>query len=300
MEFARSRQLKADLSLTLVTLIWGATFVTVKSAVTHMQPFTFIAVRFLAASLFLLAVSPGSLMRLNRQNLSAGLLTGLFLFAAYSFQTIGLKYTTASNAGFITGLSVVLVPLLVALATRSWPGLFTSLGVVSATTGLALLTLGPGFSPNRGDFLVLLCAVSVALQIMAVARFAPQHDPTVLALVQISVVAAASGLAALIWEPQPPVFTSEVWVGLLVTAIPATSLAFLVQTRMQQFTTPTRTAIIFAAEPVFSAVFAYFFAGETLRPAAALGACLILAGMLLSELKPLPKQVTQDIDMTSK
>ncbi len=295
MELARSRQLKADISLALVTLIWGATFVAVKSAVAHMQPFTFIAVRFAAASLFLLAVSPGSLRRLNRQNLGAGLLTGLFLFAGYSFQTIGLKYTTASNAGFITGLSVVLVPLLVTLTTRSWPGLFTSLGVLSATAGLALLTLGAGFSLNHGDLLILLCAVSFALQIMAVARFAPQHDPMVLAFVQITVVAAASGLAGLIWEPQPPVFTGEVWVGLLVTAIPATSLAFLVQTRMQQFTTPTRTAIIFASEPVFSAVFAYFLAGETLRPAAALGACLILAGMLVSELKPSAKSPAAEL-----
>ncbi|HWJ03488.1 MAG TPA: DMT family transporter, partial [Verrucomicrobiae bacterium] len=107
----RTKQLKADLSLVLVTLVWGATFVTVKNAVADMPPFRFIAIRFAIACVFLMLLAPRKLKLINRANLIPGTLIGLFLFGGYSFQTIGLKYTSASNAGFITGLSVVLVPL---------------------------------------------------------------------------------------------------------------------------------------------------------------------------------------------
>ncbi len=285
MSSSRVQQLKADLSLILVALVWGATFVAVKNAVADMPPFRFIAIRFAIACLFLLLLFPRKPVSVDKRNFFAGITIGLFLFGGYSFQTIGLKFTTASNAGFITGLSVVMVPLFLTLATRRLPGLYTFTGVVSATIGLALLSLGPGFSLNRGDWLVFLCAISFAMHIISVGKFAPNLDATALAIIQIATVAAAASLTSLAWESQPLIFTRDVWIGLLVTAIPATSLAFLIQTRMQKFTTSTRTAIIFTSEPVFSAMFAYILAGEKLTSQGMLGAALVLAGMLLSELK---------------
>ncbi len=286
MEPIRSHQLKADLALLAVAGIWGATFVAVKNAVTDMPPFTFIALRFAAACIFLMLISPHKLRGLNRKTLVVGSLIGLLLFCGYAFQTIGLQYTTAANAGFITGLSVVLVPLFTGIANRRLPGLFTLLGIGCAAIGLAFLSLGAALSFNRGDLLVLFCAVCFAVQILAVGKYAPELDAFLLAVIQIGTVAVISGLIACLLPTQPAIFSRDVWLGLLLTAIPATSLAFLLQSTMQKFTTPTRTAIIFTCEPVFSAVFAYLLAGELLGMRGLVGATLVLAGMLLSELKP--------------
>ena len=276
----------------LVTLIWGATFVTVKNAILDMPPFRFIAIRFAIACIFLILIYPGKLKLLNKQTLLAGTLIGLFLFGGYSLQTLGLKYTSASNAGFITGLSVVMVPLFLTIYTKHLPGLFASLGVISATLGLALLSLGPNLSLNTGDLLVLGCAGCFAFHIISVGKFAPTLDATSLAIIQIGVVAVASLLVSLTVETQATVYTKDVWLGLLITAIPATSLAFLLQTKMQKFTTSTRTAIIFSSEPVFSAIFAYLLAGEMLTCQGMFGAGLVLLGMLISEFKP-GKEVSQ-------
>lgn len=291
---SRIQQLKADFALLMVTLVWGATFVVVKNAVTAMPPFTFIAIRFAVACLFLIVLYPGKLRGINKHTLLAGGLIGVFLFSGYALQTWGLKFTTASNTGFITGLSVVLVPLFLTLATKSRPSSFTAIGVLSATIGLALLSLGKDFHLNQGDFLVFLCAISFALHIISVGKFAPDLDTTLLAIIQIGTVAIISGIAALAFEPKTIHFTRDVWIGLLATSIPATSLAFLIQTKMQKFTSSTETAIIFTCEPVFSAIFAYLLAGEHLTTQGIIGAVLVIAGMLLSELKPSPAQAKEE------
>lgn len=285
----RSRQIKADLAMLMVALIWGLTFVSVKNALTGITPFMFVTLRFGIAFAFLGLVYCRRWKNLNGPTLLAGLLIGLFLFAGYAFQTFGLQFTTASNAGFITGLSVVLVPILSIFITRKPPTLFAALGVAAATIGLGLLSLGDNFTLNQGDLLVLGCAVAYALHIMLVGRYAPRFDTVLLAVVQIGTVAVASGLLGVISEPTPRRFNEAVWVGLLITAIPATSLAFLIQNYMQKFTSPTRTAIILTMEPVFALMFGYLLLGESLTVRGLTGCAFVLAGMLVSELKSGPK-----------
>lgn len=279
----RVPRLWADFSLLMVTLVWGATFVVVKWAIVDLPPFPFLAIRFALAFLSLLPFVFLSRKKPDVRTIFKGLIIGIFLFSGYAWQTIGLQYTTASNAGFITGLSVVLVPALVAITTRRLPSRSLLLGVLSATAGLALLSLGEDFRLNQGDIMVLLCALSFALHIFLVGRFAPNADATILAAAQILSVSILSGLFSFS-IPQPPIhFTTNVWLGLILTAIPATSIAFFVQTKMQQFTSSAHTAIIFSAEPVFSAIFAYFLAGETLTLRGLIGAALVLTGMLIAE-----------------
>lgn len=279
----RVSRLWADFSLLLVTLVWGATFVVVKWAIADLPPFPFLAIRFALAFLSLLPFVFMSRKKPDLKTILKGLGIGVFLFSGYAWQTVGLQYTTASNTGFITGLSVVLVPALVAITTRTLPRPSLLLGVLSATVGLALLSLGKDFRLNQGDLLVLMCALSFALHIYLVGRYAPHADATLLAAAQIFSVSLLSGLFSII-IPQPPIhFTANVWLGLLLTAIPATSLAFFVQTKMQQFTSSSHTALIFSGEPVFSAIFAYFLAGETLSLRGLLGAALVLTGMLVAE-----------------
>jgi len=280
---SNGRRHQADFSLLLVTLVWGTTFVVVKRAIEDIPPFPFLTLRFGLAFLTLLPFIWHQRSSITRDTIIKGLGLGIVLFSGYAWQTLGLQYTTASNAAFITGLAVVLVPLLVVLTTKKMPKLALILGVVSATIGLALLTLGDSLQLNRGDMMMLLCAFSFALQIYLVGRFAPTANATGLAAGQILAVTLLSGLFSLILPQPSPNFTLNSGFALLLTAIPATSLAFYIQSKMQQFTTPTHTALIFAAEPVFAALFAYLFADEILSTKGIIGASLVLAGMLLAE-----------------
>lgn len=273
----------ADSSLLAVTVVWGATFIVVKRATEDLPPYPFLAIRFAIAFLTLLPFVWAQRRHLNWTAVWKGLGLGSILFGGYATQTIGLQYTTASNAGFITGLGVILVPTLVALTTRRLPSPSLALGIISALLGLALLSLGDDLSLNQGDLIVLLCTLFFAFHIFLVGRYAPSENATVLAAGQILAVSLLSGIFSFLFPQGTLHFTPYAWFGILLTAIPATSLAFFLQTKMQQFTTPTHTALIFSAEPVFSALFAYLLAGELLSPRGMIGAALVLAGMLIAE-----------------
>jgi drug/metabolite transporter (DMT)-like permease len=267
-----------------VTAVWGSTFVLVRDAVALVPPFTFIAYRFLAAALLLTAIRPRlALGGPGRPGLGAGVAIGVALLAGYGFQTVGLQYTTASNAGFITGLSVVLTPLLGAVLLRQAPGRWPVTGACLAALGLAFLSL-QRLEVRRGDALVLGCAVAFAVHILLLGRYAPRLDTYRLAVVQL----ATAGLLGLAWAGMAGDLvvpaSAEVWVALAITSVAASAGAFLIQTRAQREVSPTRTAVIFTMEPVFAGLFGFLLAGERLSGRGWLGAGLILAGMLIAEL----------------
>lgn len=283
----------ADLILLLVTFFWGATFVLVKEAIETMPPFTFLGVRFAIAAIILyliLLLLKRNLLQFDKGMLKAGLVLGTWLFLGYVFQTFGLQYTSASKAGFITGLSVVLVPLFSVWMLGMKPKRATIIGVGAATVGLGLLSLNRVETANFGDFLVFLCAISYAMHIIMMGKYAPKYKALPLALAQITTVAVLNLICALIFEPwqeslQPQIlFDPGVDFALLITAVFATALAFVAQSQFQKFTTPTRTALIFSTEPVFGAITAYLWANERLGGQAIIGCLLILAGMLMAEL----------------
>ncbi|WCN38524.1 DMT family transporter [Aneurinibacillus uraniidurans] len=287
------KSILADSILLTVTFIWGATFVVVQNAIAVLPPLTFNAVRFFMAAVFLfgflLVFYRSQLAQINARLLGAGILLGIWLFLGYAFQTVGLLYTTSAKAGFITGLSVVLVPMFALLILKQKPRIPAVLGVLVATVGLYFLTMGDAVAVNRGDILIFFCAVSFALQIIFTGRYAPHFPSLALACVQIFVVSVLSGISALILENWQAALslktfsTPTVYIALLVTAIPATALAFLAQTECQKFTTATRVALIFAMEPVFAAATAYFFNDELLTVRALTGCMLIFLGMILAE-----------------
>jgi drug/metabolite transporter (DMT)-like permease len=287
---ALPRQLIADLSLIGVTAIWGATFVMVKSAVANYPVFAFLSIRFALALLFLL---PALLWRRrtgrqtwHRPTLRAGVLVGLALFAGYAFQTFGLQYTTPAKAGFITGLSVVMVPLFSAALLRQAPDRAAVAGVIMATAGLALLTWQGELTVVLGDILVLACAVSFAMHIIALGAFSPRMDSLTLLAVQIATVMFLSLGISLLTEWPWPALPAEVMGAAAFTGVAATTIAFGIQTVAQRFTSPTHTALIFAMEPVWAGLFSFWLIGERLGPRSLAGAGLILAGMLVAELMP--------------
>lgn len=272
--------------LLTVAFVWGATFVFVKSALTEIGPFAFLAGRFWLAFIVLAVPFFARLRQGGRPLWGAGAGLGLVLWAAYAFQTVGLRTTTATRAGFITGLFVVLVPLLSAFVLRRMPTLVVWGAALLAVLGLALLSLplDPALAPGNG--LMLLCALMVAIHILLVDRQARCHDPLALSTVQIGTVALLSGLAALVAEPLPAHLSPGVWGAILFTALPATALALLLQVVGQRRTPPHEAALLLTLEPVFAALTAFLFLGERLGARGLAGCGLILAAMLLAEAPP--------------
>nr|MBC7244480.1 DMT family transporter [Chloroflexota bacterium] len=277
--------------LLIVALIWGSTFVLVKQTVLHFPVYAFLALRFALAAAILFLLFGRRLRSLYPRMLGAGIAIGLFLFGGYAFQTIGLQYTTASKAGFITGLSVVIVPFLSSLLLKRAPERQALFGVVLSTIGLALLTLEHDLTPARGDWIVLGCAFCFALHITAVSLFAPQTDALALTTVQITAVALFSSLAALATADWRWPIPSEVFQAAVFTGVLATALAFAIQNNVQTRTTATHTALIFATEPVFAALFGYFVASERLTKTSLVGCGLILLGMLCAEWQPSSRKI---------
>jgi drug/metabolite transporter (DMT)-like permease len=290
---------RADAALALVALVWGLTFVIVKSALAEISTVYFLALRFSIASICmaLLFARPFRTagFRAVARGFRGGAVAGLFLWTGYILQTFGLKYTEAGKSGFITGLYIVLVPVFTATFYRKWPQASELLGIAIATGGLVLLTIpSASLNVNFGDILTLLCAVAFAFHLLVLGYYSQRERFEAVALGQIACAAGLS-ILALIFEPPKAVWSGNVLFALAITSIFATALAFALQTWGQQYTTATRTALIFALEPVFALLTAILFGGERLTFGSGVGAVLILAGILLVELKPLRRREHQKI-----
>lgn len=271
--------------LFLTTLFWGVTFTVVKEAVGVMDVYVFLAQRFALATVILLGVAFAMRGRLNGKTLRHGTILGALLFAAFAFQTESLRLTTASNAGFLTGLNVVLTPLLGALFLRHVVPGNVRVGVILAVVGLWLLCTGGSWSFNLGDLLASLCAIFVAIHTLFTGRFSceKENDLYWLTAVMAGAVGLFSGATALIFSRPLLTVVPAAVPAILVCALLATVFAFLSQTYVQRHISPARTALIFCLEPVFAAGYAAWALGERLGVAGYIGGALILAGMLISE-----------------
>ncbi len=278
-----SMRTRADLSMLVVSFIWGATFVVVKNALADIGTFLFVGIRFTLAFLILTALSHRDVFKIRFSAIKFGSLLGVFLFVGYAFQTLGLRYTTSSNAGFITGVSVVLVPIIYALLHRKKPPARTIIIVIMAAVGLFLLSVPWGsFHLGRGDFFVLIGAFGFALHIIYVDVYSHQFNSVAITSVQVLFVGLVCLLIGLLFEPLPSRLTYNAIFAIIVTAVFATAIAFLAQNYLQQFSTPTDFAIVLASEPVFAALAGFIWAGERLSTQAMIGAGLILLAMQLA------------------
>ena len=287
-----SKKLRADLVLLAITVVWGASFPLMKMVLEYIPAYAYLAARFLIAALVLTFLFHKHLNQFNKRVLSYGCVIGVLMFGGMALQVIGLYTTTASNSGFITGLNVVLVPVFSAIMLKKKPDRSSFLGVAIAFAGLFFLSGGLNFNFNYGDFLTFLCAICWAFQIIAVDKFTQDADAALLAMIELYFVGIASSGFWIFAEAGKPVEINGTVVAiLLITGVAGSALAFGGQTIAQKDTTPTHTALIFTAEPVFSAFFAMIIPNgqgvtEMPTPAKAAGCVLILAGMLVSELRP--------------
>jgi drug/metabolite transporter (DMT)-like permease len=285
------RKLKADLSLMFCSLIWGATFVVVKTGLDHASPFVFLAVRFTIAAALMALFRPNVIGRISKQEIFPGMRLAFFMFSGYCFQTAGLQYTTATNSGFVTGSSVVLVPLLLGIFWGRTLTRWIYVGAFAALTGLYFLTVpAEGLRYlNRGDVLTFVAAGFYAVHIILVGEYSQEHSVSALSLIQVAGCALMAwpltgASAAIHWQPVRFVWGWPLYLSILICAVFATAVAFTVQLWAQQYTSPGHAAILFALEPVFAVITSYALLHERLSARAWRGAALVVAGIVIAEL----------------
>jgi drug/metabolite transporter (DMT)-like permease len=277
-----SRRAWLALALVGVAAVWGATFVMVKDAITIYPLYGFLGWRFAIAVVAFLVLFPRCLRRLGPGTLRVGVLAGAFLTAGYVFQTWGLQDTSASKAAFITGMFVVITPLMQTVLLRRIPRWPTTVGVLVAVVGLWLLSGATADGWNVGDTRVLVCAFAYSAHMIVLGSWGRDHDVSALTLVQLSVGAlVCAGISIAVERPGIP-SDGSVWIALIVTGVLATAVAFAVQTAAQRVISPAKTALILITEPAFGGLFGWL-AGEALGVSGVAGAVLILAGMIVSE-----------------
>ncbi len=278
----------ADISLVFVALFWGSNFVIMKHAFEVIEPFTYLGIRFLLAAALLAIIFWKRLKKAPIGDYWAGCVIGILLFTGYVFQTIGLLYSTPANTGFITGIAVVIVPFLYFIVTKRSPGWWAFLGGGLAAIGLYLMSANESMGLSFGDGLTLIGAFLFAGHLIAIAMYVKQRDPIVLAVTQIAVTGLASFVVALFVEPASGMFSHSmaIWGAILYAVIFCTIGAFVTQTIAQRYTPPMHAVLILSTEAIFAGLFSFLFWGEIFTAQKLSGAALILAGILITELRP--------------
>jgi drug/metabolite transporter (DMT)-like permease len=286
------RRFRADAVLVLVAVVWGTDFVMVKNLLGAVPALPFLFWRFLLAGLVAVLAVRGR--RRTPGVWGVGLRLGLLAVLGMVLQIVGQTRTTASNASFLTGLASVFTPLAAFLLTRRWPTLENGLGIALAGTGFVLMTFPAGGGPlNSGDLLIFASAIVWAFYIVELAEWSPRHDPAWLSLIQIGLVTLAAGVATLarggasaIVAGIVPVLARPDWIAQVVfLAAVGTAGTFLFQTWAQGQMSATHAAVIFTLEPLVTAVTAAAFLGERLGARGWAGGFLVLAGIVVSELR---------------
>ncbi|MGA1846692.1 DMT family transporter [Deferribacter abyssi] len=275
----------ADLSLIFISLIWGSTFIIVKEALEEIDVFNFLTLRFGLATvlMFFLIVRK---FKDVKDSFIPGTILGLLLFATFAFQTLGLKYTLASIAGFLTGLYVIFVPFLSMVILKQFPKKTSMMGVFLAFLGLILISYNGGdFNINIGVIYLILNAFFIGLHIIMIDRYSKTYDVMALTFVQLFIVFLLSLVISISFmdSANEIIFSKNVIFAVVLTGVFATVVAFLIQTAMQKYTTPTKAAIIFTFEPVSSAFFGYLIGKEILTFHQYIGSVFIIFSIIISE-----------------
>ena len=285
------RKTRADIALAFCSLLWGATFVVVRNALDHVSVFLFLALRFSLAAVLMAMFRPSGLRNLERAEVLAGAALGLFMFGGYAFQTAGLQYTTPAKSGFVTGSSVVLVPLLLGIFWGRRLTAWVYAGTLAAVGGLYLLTVPAGETSrlNHGDLLTFVAAGLYAMHIILVGEYTRRHSVAALSVLQVAACAVLACIATVVagatsWQPVRFNGRWELLAAIGICSVFATALAFSIQMWAQQYTTPGHAAIIFTLEPVFAVITSFLVIGERFNRRSVIGALCVLAGILIAEL----------------
>lgn len=298
MQVEKQHTVQADLLLLLVALIWGFGFVAQRAGMDHIGPYTYNGIRFLLGGFCLLPLvlrRPAvPLAERSRQIplARAGLLAGIVLFLAATLQQVGLQYTTAGKAGFITGLYVVLVPI-IGMAFRQRTNTGTWVGAAAASGGLYLLSVNEALHIEPGDLLELIGALFWAVHVLLLGWLSPRTAPVRLALVQFLVCGVLSLVTGLVLEPFSLEAVRAAAVPILYGGVCSVGAGYTLQVVVQRRAHPAHAAILLSLESPFAALGGWLLLGELLSGRALVGCSLMLAGMLLSQLWPMLTRTRQ-------
>lgn len=282
-----SIQSKANILMVIVTMFWGLSYTFMVMGLDALSTYNIVALRCLIAFAVAGLIFYKKMMKINKETIIYATLQGFLLFAVFSLSLLGLKTTSASNAGFILSLTVVLVPIFVSVLERQLPSRAVSFAVVMTMVGISILTLKSSFTFQIGDILVAIAAVCYAIYLIVNSKVTKNVDSIAFGVYQLGFAGIFGAVFCLIYEvPQLPATTSG-WVAILGLGIICSAFCFIGQTVVQQYTSPTHTGLIFSLEPIFAAMFALMFLGESLTMQLLIGGAFILAGNLVAQFEQL-------------
>ncbi len=282
------RTYKAELILFTITFSWGLSFPLIKISLNFISPFFFLFVRFFLTVLLFYFIFRNKIVLKDFDKWKEGIILGIFLFSGFAFQTIGLKYTTASKSAFITGTAIVLIPFVQYLILKIKPKPENITGGLIVLAGLYILSEAYITVPNFGDILTVLCSVSFAVHIVLLNKFTTESNFYYMAFGQFLTMAVLSFFFLIIFEIEiydefKIEINSTLVITLVYSSLIATLASIILITKYQQETTPLRAGIIYSMESVFAVFFAFIILGEILNLNQIKGALLMILGLLISE-----------------
>lgn len=279
-----NKKLKADISLLVISMVWGAGMPVMSLALQHVGPYTLMVSRYSIATIILLPFVLKRIGTAPKTSVIGGALIGLSMFVGSLLQTIALLYTTPSKAGFLTGLYSIFVPVITAIIYRKLPDIKTVFAVGISLLGLAVMSLEGPAGVNIGDVLLVISAVAYAFQILLVGKYSKSEHILETTFIQMLVVSVLSIVPSLVKEQFHIPMNSASILSILYMSVFSTVIAYMVQNKMQPYTDPTHAAIIFLSEPVFVAIFS-IFVGDVLTLRTLIGGVFIMLGMLAINIK---------------
>ncbi|MDF2541169.1 MAG: protein of unknown function transrane [Herbinix sp.] len=280
-----NKNVSAKLALFGATLIWGSSFLMVKSSMDFMGPHFLLGIRFTIGCLLLSIVFRKRLKNLNKEYFKKGALLGVLLFLGYSLQTIGITDTTPGKNAFLTAVYCVIVPFFYWIVNKHRPDVYNFLAAIVCITGIGLVSLNGDFRVGTGDAFTLAGGVAYAAHLVAVAKFTKDKDPVLFTILQFGVTAMISWIVTLLFENAPTGWDVPTLTGILYLSVLATAVALLLQNIGQKYTNPSSAAIILSLESVFGVMFSVVFYGEIITPRLFVGFVLIFVAILISETK---------------
>ncbi|MBU5312875.1 DMT family transporter [Tissierella carlieri] len=279
------KTLYADLSLLLVAVVWGSGFVVTKNALDHVTPYYLLFFRFIISTIILSVIFFNKIRKASIKDIKAGVIIGLFLFAGFAMQTVGLQYTEAGKQAFITATNVVMVPFIYWGISKKRPDKFDLAAAFLCLVGIGILSLNSNLTIGYGDFLTFLCAIMFACHISSTGYFAKESDPYVISIVQLGTAGILSFIFAILFEGTKMNIQTQTLIPILYLSLFSTMFAFLVQTVAQKYTNSTHAAIILSLEAVFGSTFAIIFLKEPFTVRFLIGCMAILISVITSETK---------------
>ncbi len=279
------RRNMAKTALFGASLIWGSSFIIVKSSMDVMGPHTLLGFRFTIACILLSVIFHKRLKNLNRDYFKKGAIIGVLIFLAYSLQTIGITDTTPGKNAFLTAIYCVIVPYLYWIVDRNKPDIYNFMAAFVGITGIGLVSLNESLTIGFGDTFTLISGFFYAGHMVAVAKFGRDKDPVLITILQFGYAAILSWIVALFYEDIPTSMDAGAIASLLYLAVFATAVALLLQNIGQKYTNPAPASIIMSLESVFGIIFSILFYGEEVTPKLLSGFVFIFIAIILSETK---------------